>query len=142
MPSICVRKEIHADMSTAIAAPLAPPSNATRQPRSYVSGRSSPWFALPALALLGFFFLAPILYLFSVSLRPGGSMGRIGEGWTHVTYARFFSDAYYASILWDTFLFGALTAAICALLGFPFSYFIARTTSAWRFWKPSLISLA
>lgn len=88
--------------------------------------------ASPALVFLALLFAAPIGYLFTVSLHPGGGMGRVDPGWTLANYQRFATDAYYVGILWDTFLYGLTTAVVCAVLGFPFAYFLARTSSRWR----------
>ncbi|WP_087660722.1 extracellular solute-binding protein, partial [Caballeronia terrestris] len=88
--------------------------------------------ALPGLAFLGVCFVAPIGYLLVLSLHAGGAMGRVDDGWSFVNYVRFVSDTYYLQILLDTLGFGALTAAICAIFGFPFSYYLARTRSRWR----------
>lgn len=90
------------------------------------------WITLPGLTFLGVFFLAPILYLFLLSLHPGGGMGRVDPEWSIINYQNFLGDAYYLSILVDTCLFGAFTAVICAILGFPFAYWLARTHSKWR----------
>ncbi|MDR5821796.1 ABC transporter permease [Caballeronia sp. LZ043] len=88
--------------------------------------------ALPGLAFLGVFFVAPLGYLLVLSLHGGGSLGRVDDAWTLANYVRFLSDAYYLHILLDTLGFGALTALICAVCGFPFSYWLARTHSRWR----------
>ncbi|NPT39122.1 ABC transporter permease [Paraburkholderia xenovorans] len=89
-------------------------------------------FVVPGLVFLGAFFIAPIGYLFVLSLHLGAQMGQIDDAWTLTNYTRFLSDAYYRDILTGTLGFGAATAAICAIAGFPFSYFLARTQSRWR----------
>lgn len=109
-------------------------------PRTAAAPPARPWqanplrvlLASPALVFLALLFAAPIGYLFTVSLHAGGGMGRIDPGWTLANYQRFATDAYYVGILWDTFLYGLTTAAVCAALGFPFAYFLARTSSRWR----------
>jgi putative spermidine/putrescine transport system permease protein len=109
-----------------LAATPAPLSATKRRGAAYGA------LALPGLAFLGVFFVAPIGYLLILSLHGGGSMGRVDDTWTLSNYARFLSDAYYLQILLDTLVFGALTAIICAVFGFPFSYYLARTRSRWR----------
>lgn len=88
--------------------------------------------AVPGSIFLALFFLAPLCYLLALSLHPGGSMGRVGPEWSLVNYQRFLTDTYYLGILWDTGLFGASTALICAVLAFPFSYKLARMRGPWR----------
>lgn len=86
----------------------------------------------PGLAFLGVFFVVPLGYLLVLSLHSGGGMGQVDATWTLSNYARFLTDRYYFGIMADTLGFGAATAAICAIAGFPFSYFLARTRSRWR----------
>jgi len=90
------------------------------------------WLALPGVLFLTVFFVAPLCYLLALSMHGGGSMGRVDPQWSLVNYQRFLSDHYYLGILWDTGVFGALTALICAIFAFPFSYKLARMRTKWR----------
>lgn len=92
------------------------------------------WFALlaPALVVLLLVFVLPLAFLASNSLHPGGSMGRIGPQWTLANYIRFLGDPFYLGILVDTLAVGLVVVAICAVIGYPVAYFLARTHSRWR----------
>src|SRR6185295_1217720 len=64
------------------------------------------------------------------------SFGRLEWGFTFHHYIRFFTDAYYLSVLADTLWLGLLTTAVSLLLGYPLAYHLALTRSRW---KPLLI---
>jgi putative spermidine/putrescine transport system permease protein len=140
-------------MATAIAtsarrdlgagAPAAP----SPAPRIRVQGAAEPghsstgrvfrragWFVLllPALIALTIVFLAPIGFLVINSLHPGATMGRISPEWTLANYARFLGDPFYLGILLETLVIGAAVVAVCATIGYPVAYFLARTRSRWR----------
>ncbi|WP_439816306.1 ABC transporter permease [Zavarzinia sp. CC-PAN008] len=90
------------------------------------------WLAAPAVIMLVFVFVAPLLALATNSLHPGASMGRIKPDWTLDNYVRFLSDPYYLGILLDTFVVGLLVVAVSATLSYPVAYYLARTRSRWR----------
>ncbi|PWR17817.1 ABC transporter permease [Zavarzinia compransoris] len=92
------------------------------------------WFSLlvPALLTLLLVFVLPLAFLAVNSLHPGGSMGRIGPAWTLDNYLRFLGDPFYLGILLDTLVVGLAVVAICAVIGYPVAYFLARTRSRWR----------
>lgn len=92
------------------------------------------WFALltPALLVLLLVFVLPLTFLASNSLHPGGSMGRVGSAWTFDNYLRFLGDPFYLGVLVDTLIVGLLVVAVCAVIGYPVAYFLARTRSRWR----------
>src|SRR2546429_7409489 len=83
---------------------------------------------LPFTALLGVFFAAPLALMVAISLSRQ-SFGELQWTFTLHHYARFFSDAYYIGVLWDTFVLGALVTVIALLLGYPLAYHLARTRS-------------
>jgi len=83
---------------------------------------------LPFTALLGVFFAAPLALMVAISLSRQ-SFGELQWTFTLHHYARFFSDAYYIGVLWDTLVLGALVTVIALLLGYPLAYHLARTRS-------------
>src|SRR5262245_6123104 len=64
------------------------------------------------------------------------SFGQLEWTLTLHQYVRFFTDAYYLSVLADTLWLGVLTTVACLLLGYPLAYHLALTRSRW---KPLLI---
>src|SRR4026208_1825024 len=64
------------------------------------------------------------------------SFGQLEWSLTLHQYVRFFTDAYYLSVLADTLWLSVLTTAASLLLGYPLAYHLALTRSRW---KPLLI---
>jgi putative spermidine/putrescine transport system permease protein len=104
--------------------------------RSTVPERLIPprgWFILAGLPLAIFFVLygIPVLHLFRVSFDqydPNvGILPAVQAGF----YAKFLGDPYYLSVLWRTVRISLATTAICALVGYPISYYLVRS-SGWR----------
>ena len=83
---------------------------------------------LPFTALLGVFFAAPLALMVAISLSRQ-SFGELQWTLTLHHYARFFSDAYYIGVLWDTLVLGAIVTVSALLLGYPVAYHLARTRS-------------
>ncbi|MBV8393960.1 MAG: ABC transporter permease [Alphaproteobacteria bacterium] len=79
------------------------------------------WPALPALVLLGIFFLYPVLSMLAGSL----------EGGTLDWYAKALGQGLYLQVFWNTFEIAALVTLVCLLLGYPLGYLIATTTPGW-----------
>lgn len=137
--SISARRHFSIGMSTAATGDPAHGDAAGRvwAPGTWVSTRLMRrvgWFAalLPALVVLIAVFLAPIGFLVVNSLHPGGAMGRISPEWTLANYIRFLSDPFYLGILLETLIISVAVVAICATIGYPVAYFLARTRSRWR----------
>lgn len=74
--------------------------------------------ALPGLALIGIIVVAPIMWLFWLSLRTAG-------GFTLAHYERLLHPSYVLT-LETTFELSFLVTAICVLLGYPMAYLITQ----------------
>ena len=83
--------------------------------------------ALPGLGLLVLAYFLPIGQMLSLSLS-----GRDGPSLEH--YTRFLSDPFYLGVLWRTVRLSLVITLICALLGFPFAYIMARVGPRLRMW--------
>ena len=83
--------------------------------------------ALPGLLLLVLAYFLPIgqMLLLSVSGPKGPTLEH---------FARFLSDPFYLGILWRTVRLSLIITAICALIGFPFAFIMARVAPRWRLW--------
>jgi ABC-type spermidine/putrescine transport system permease subunit I len=77
--------------------------------------------ALPALVLLGVFFLFPVLRMLATSIE-GGNLD-----W----YAKALGQGLYLQVFWNTFEIAVFVTAFCLLLGYPLGYLIATTTPFW-----------
>ena len=80
------------------------------------------WLTLPAVFLLTLFFVAPLLKLLALSV----------DGWTLEPYTRIWTDGIYLPVMVDTFRIAAIVAALCLVIGYPVSLFLATTNRLWR----------
>ena len=79
------------------------------------------WPALPALLLLFFFFLFPVVRMLGFSIE-GGSLD-----W----YAKALGEGLYLRVFWNTFEIALLVTFFCLLLGYPLGFLMATTTPLW-----------
>lgn len=87
----------------------------------------------PATIFVAFCLLAPLAILFRYSLNefvPAQKM--MVEAVTVANYVRFFTDAYYTSILATTIRVAVVVTAVCLVFGFPLAYVVARTQSRFK----------
>lgn len=104
---------------------------------SYKRIRSRPgggWalFALPMVGTLAFVFLIPIVSLILVSFHTMTGPAQVDDTFTIENYRRFFTDTFYLRILVNTFTLAVTVVACCLIIGYPVSYYLARTRSRWR----------
>jgi spermidine/putrescine transport system permease protein len=103
---------------------------------------------LPTWAVLGVFFLAPLVLMLAVSFRQRGAYGGLRAVTDLSTYLR--SGAWlanyvrsanpiYLSIAWRSLWMAVLTTALCLLISFPVAWWIA--VRAPRRWKNLLLGL-
>jgi ABC-type spermidine/putrescine transport system permease subunit I len=76
---------------------------------------------LPALVLLGVFFLFPVLRMLASSV----------EGGTLEWYEKALGQGLYLQVFWNTFEIAVFVTVLCLLLGYPLGYLIATTTPFW-----------
>ena len=74
----------------------------------------------PGLLLLALAFFLPIIRILSLSV-----MGP--DGFTLAYFTDFLTDSYYLGILWRTIRLSLIITIICALIGFPLAYIMARS---------------
>jgi putative spermidine/putrescine transport system permease protein len=93
-----------------------------------------PWLLLvPAAALFAAGFLLPQGWLLVESVRDPET-GDLGLS----AYQELLTDGYWLAVFARTVAVGVLTVAVCAFIGFPLAYQLARSTSRWR---PLLLAL-
>ena len=98
---------------------------------------SQAWSLLSAGTFwLAAFFLVPVLIMCAYSFMPRGVYGGVERGITLEAYTRFFNPVYFA-ILRRTFVVATACTVLCALLGYPVAYAIARSGR----WKNLLLFL-
>ena len=77
--------------------------------------------AVPALVLLGVFFLYPVLRMLGFSIETGNL------DW----YAKALGQGLYLQVFWNTFEIAVFVTFFCLLLGYPLGFLIATTTPFW-----------
>ena len=86
---------------------------------------------LSAGIFLSLFFLVPLLLVFGVSLASRGMYGGIAWIATSENYERLL-DSLVGTIFLRSLLFAGLTTMVCAAVGFPLAYCIARASRQWQ----------
>jgi len=75
----------------------------------------------PIVLVVAVFFVGPLIVNALESLKtPAGTKGL-------QQYGRIFGDVYYLMVIGQTLLFGIVVTAICAVVGYPMGYAVARS---------------
>jgi len=87
-----------------------------------------PWILLsPALGAVSLLLLVPLLFIVVYSFWLRSAVGPDIVGFHLDNWQRALTDPFYRYILLNTLKIAAITTVICALLGYPAAYFIARS---------------
>lgn len=87
-----------------------------------------PWLLLsPTLLALTALMIVPIIVMFAYTFYTFQTAGVETPDFNTGNWYEFFSDPYYHRFLWKTFRISAITAILCALMGYPPAYFIAMS---------------
>jgi len=87
-----------------------------------------PWILLsPALGAVLFLLIIPLMFIVVYSFWLRSAMGADQVGFYLDNWQKALSDAFYRDILFNTLKIAAITTLICALMGYPAAYFIARS---------------
>ena len=105
---------------------------------------------LPLYLWTVLFVLAALGYVIGLSLQSRGELIGVSGQWTLDNYARLREPQYF-QVLMNSLRLAALTTLLCALIGYPFGYLMARLKPASRsivtlllvvpFWTNSLIRI-
>ena len=91
--------------------------------------RRRPWLLLaPSLITLFVLMILPIGIMTIFSFYEFVTAGVEKEVFTTQNWRDFLTDPFYHMFLWKTIRVSAITAMLCALLGYPAAYCIAMTT--------------
>ncbi|MGY4430864.1 putative spermidine/putrescine transport system permease protein [Bradyrhizobium sp. F1.13.1] len=88
----------------------------------------------PMILLLVLFLIVPTFGLLRASFLSESHL-LDGSGYSLKQYIRFFSDSYYSSVLFETFVDGIIVSLICLGIGFPTGYSLARLSPLARRWR-------
>jgi len=86
-----------------------------------------PWILLtPALGAITLLLVVPLLFIVVYSFWLRSAVGPDIVGFHLDNWQRALTDPFYRYILLNTLKIAAITTVICAVLGYPAAYFIAR----------------
>jgi putative spermidine/putrescine transport system permease protein len=101
-------------------------------PATSVRGRLLPILLVaPTLLYLAAFLIVPYINIVIMSFRRPARVGAYEPGFTLNNYWSALSDGYYLAVLGQTLWIGAVTAAVCLVVGFPVAYNLARGNPRW-----------
>jgi putative spermidine/putrescine transport system permease protein len=87
---------------------------------------------LPGALLFAALVVVPLGLTAWLSLLDYDAATGIKDSFTLSHYAAILTDGYYLEIFWRTLRIAALTTLICAAVGVPEAYVLARMTDPWR----------
>ena len=91
-------------------------------------------WALPGAVWLGFFLIAPLVFIVLVSFwtyQAGAKFGFVTD-WTLDNYRELFHDHVYWDNMWSSFYRSLIAVVVCLLFGFPIAYFLALKVNTLR----------
>ena len=87
-----------------------------------------PWILLsPALTAVTLLLIVPLIFIVVYSFWLRTATGADQVGFYLDNWAEALSDPFYRDILLNTLKIAAITTIVCALMGYPAAYFIARS---------------
>ena len=95
--------------------------------------RAALW-ALPGAVWLGFFLIAPLVFIVLVSFwtyQTGAKFGFVTD-WTLDNYREVFQDHVYWDNMWSSFYRSLIAVVACLVFGFPIAYFLALKVNSLR----------
>jgi len=87
-----------------------------------------PWILLsPALGAVTLLLLVPLIFIIVYSFWLRSAVGGDQVGFYLDNWQKVLTDRFYRDILFNTLKIAAITTVVCALMGYPAAYFIARS---------------
>lgn len=104
--------------------------------------KKPPLLLLPAVTILGAFFVVPLIWVFVLSFLTSGPTGGVVNEFTLDNYSRFLTDSYYLDdLLFRTIRLAALATLISVAVGYLGGFLIARAEPATQTWLVLLVML-
>ncbi|BAM87783.1 putative ABC transporter permease protein [Bradyrhizobium oligotrophicum S58] len=94
---------------------------------------TTPWLlAAPGALLFIALVVVPLALTLILSFHVYDAATGVKDAYTLAHYAAILSDSYFLNIFWRTLRLAALTTLICAAIGAPEAYILARMREPWR----------
>lgn len=123
-------------MSSSAEVAGLPPRRVALSPRSAAIA-----LLVPPLALILFFFVIPLAYLFYASFLEPSQSELFGSRLTLSNYTSVLSDEFYQLIIRRTLLVSGIVVGLSILIGYPAALYIARLTPRGRLMMLMLLML-
>lgn len=97
------------------------------------AGALRPWILLsPALGAIAFLLIVPVCFVVVYSFWLRSATGSEIPGFHFDNWQEVLSDPFYRDILLSTLRIAAITAVLCAVLGYVPAYFLANSKSRYK----------
>ncbi len=97
---------------------------------------------LPAISILGAFFVLPLIWVLILSFLGTGPTGEVLYQFTFANYARFLTDSYYLNdLLLRTIRLAALATVFSVIIGYVGAFVIVRADERMQTWMILLVML-
>ena len=97
---------------------------------------------LPAITILGAFFIMPLIWVFVLSFLTAGPTGEVIDQFTFANYARFLGDRYYLNdLLLRTIRLAAIATLFSVVIGYIGAFVIVRAHPRTQTWMILLVML-
>ncbi|HEU0246900.1 MAG TPA: ABC transporter permease [Gaiellaceae bacterium] len=104
------------------------------EPARGSAGWKTALWAAPGFAWLGFYLIAPLVFIVLVSFWTyvvGAQSGFVTD-WTFANYREVFQDRTYWDNMWSSFYRSMIAVFACLVFGFPIAYFLALKVNSLR----------
>ncbi|CAH1652281.1 ABC transporter permease [Chelatococcus asaccharovorans] len=97
---------------------------------------------LPAVVILGAFFVVPLIWVVILSFLGAGPTGEVQHAFTLGNYVRFLTDSYYVNdLLLRTIRLAAIATVFSVVIGYLGAFVIARAAPTTQTWMILLVML-
>lgn len=104
--------------------------------------RTSATLVLPAVVILGAFFVVPLIWVVILSFLGAGPTGEVQHAFTLGNYARFLTDSYYVNdLLLRTIRLAAIATVFSVVIGYLGAFVIVRAAPTTQTWMILLVML-
>ncbi|AVX03613.1 ABC transporter permease [Maritalea myrionectae] len=91
------------------------------------SEKRAPWVLLsPALVTIALLLVIPLMFIVVYSFWLRTSVGGVEAAFSFGNWQEALTDRFYRDILLSTIRIAAITTIVCAFVGYPVAYFVAR----------------
>ena len=92
-----------------------------------ILNRRRSWILLtPAVLIVCFVVVLPVLYMLWISFKPSSNHGAYGAGYTVMNYVSLVTNEFYRTVIVRTLVVGVSVSLICLIVGYPVAFHLSR----------------